>query len=132
MQSMPVEVLPVAQDDVDQALMFIAVDDPAASDRLLEDILKALDQASHFPFSGVEVTVGGRRARHYYRLHVPPYNIFYRIIKDRIVVMRVLHERMDVRRHLTITDSLTGILHGADSEEQLKKEALQRKLNNPD
>ena len=132
MQSMPVEVLPIAQDDVDQALMFIAADDPAASDRLLEDILKALDRASHFPFSGVEVVVGGRRTRHYYRVYVHPYNIFYRIIQDRIVVMRVLHERMDVKRHLTRTDSLTGILAGTDTIEQAKEERLQKKLNDSD
>ena len=126
MKSMPVEVLPIAQDDVDQALMFIAADDPVASDRLLEDILKALDRASHYPFSGVEVVAGGRRTWHYYRLYVHPYSIFYRIIQDKIIVMRVLHERMDLKRHLTRTDSLTGILPGTDTIDQAKEERLQK------
>ena len=100
MQSMDVEILPIAQEDVDQALLYIAADDPDASDRLLNGILEALDRASCFPFSGTEIVVGGRRTRHYFKLYVHPYNVFYRIIQDKIVVMRVLHERMDIRRHL--------------------------------
>ena len=100
MQSMPVEILPIAQDDVDQALAYITTDDPDAADRLLDGIMEALRQASRYPFSGVEIQIGGRHPRRYLRLYVHPYNIFYRIIQDRIVVMRVLHERMDTRRHL--------------------------------
>lgn len=101
MPSMPVEVLPIAQDDVDQALLYIAADDPMAADRLLSEILCALERASHFPFSGDEVVVGGkRRTRLYLRLYAHPYNIIYRIIDEKIVVMRVLHERMETRRHL--------------------------------
>ena len=101
MQSMPVEVLPIAQGDVDQAVLYIAAEDPAAADRLLDGILAALDQVSRFPFSGDEVVIGGkRRVRIYQRLYVHPYNIFYRIIDEKIVVMRVLHERMDTGRRL--------------------------------
>lgn len=101
MQSIPVEVLPVAQEDVDQALLYIAADDPTAADRLLDKILAALDQASQFPFSGDEVFVGGKtRSRIYHRLYVHPYHIYDRILDEKIVVMRVLHERMDAGRHL--------------------------------
>ena len=101
MLPMPVEVLPIAQDDVDQALLYIAADDPTAADRLLDSILSALDQASRFPFLGEEIVVGGRKRAHLYlRLYVRPYSIFYRIMDEKIVVMRVLHERMDTRRHL--------------------------------
>ena len=101
MQSIPVEVLPVAQEDVDQALLYIAADDPTAADRLLDKILAALDQASQFPFSGDEVFVGGKiRSRLYHRLYVHPYHIYCRILDEKIVVMRVPHERMDAGRHL--------------------------------
>ena len=100
MNSMPVDILPIAQEDVNQALIYIATDDPDAADRLLDRILEALDQASRFPFSAAEVTVGQRYPRRYYRLVVSPYNIYYRVIRDRIVVMRVLHERMDAGRRL--------------------------------
>ena len=100
MPSMPVKVLPISSDDVEQALTYVSVDDPSAADRLLESILAALEQASHFPQSGDMITIGKRRQRVYYLLYVHPYNIFYRIIDSTVVVMRVFHERMDTGRHL--------------------------------
>ena len=95
-----IEVLPIAQEDANQAFAYIAADNIDAADRLLISIAEALDLASRFPFSGVEVLVGGRRQRHYFRLYVHPYCIYYRVIEDRIVVMRILHERTDARRQL--------------------------------
>ena len=56
MQSMTVEILPIAQDDVDQALAYIAADNLPAANGLLADILEKLDQASRFPYSGTEDT----------------------------------------------------------------------------
>ncbi len=100
MNSMSVEVLPIARDDVNNALVYIAVDAPDAADRLLDQLLAALDQLSRFPLSAPEVLIGGRHPRKYYLVPVPPYNIYYRIIGERIVVMRVVHERMDAPRYL--------------------------------
>ena len=51
MLPIPVEILPIAQEDVDRALIYIAANDPAAADRMLEELLAALDQVSHFPSS---------------------------------------------------------------------------------
>jgi len=100
MNSMPVELLPIARDDVNNALVYIAAEDPGAADQLLDELLAAMDQLSRFPLSAPEVSVGGRHPRRYYRVPVPPYNVYYRIIGDRIVVMRVLYERMDAPRYL--------------------------------
>lgn len=100
MSSIPVEILPIAREDVNNALVYIAAEDPDAADRLLDRLLSALDQLSRFPLSAPEVMVGGRRARKYFRVPVPPYNIYYRIIRDKVIVMRVLHERMDAPRYL--------------------------------
>lgn len=100
MRSMPVKILPIAREDVRNAIIYIASDDPEAANCLLERILEALDRASHYPLAAEEVTVGGKYTRRYRRLTVPPYNIYYRIIQDKIIVMRVLHERMDERKHL--------------------------------
>ena len=100
MPSMTVKLLPIAQDDVDQALAYIAADNPDAADVLLEDILKKLAQAAEFPGSGAEIVVGKRVVRTYYRLCAHPYNIFYRIMGDAVLVMRVLHERMDLKGRL--------------------------------
>lgn len=100
MNSMPVEILPIARDDVNNALVYIAIEDPDAADRLLDELLAALGQLSRFPLSAPEVMIGGKRLRKYYRVPVHPYNVYYRIIGDRVVVMRVLHERMDAPRYL--------------------------------
>lgn len=100
MSLMAVKILPLAQEDVSQALIYIASDNPSAADDLYSNILKALEQAAEFPYSAMEVLVGKRFQRRYYKLNVKPYNIYYRIIQDTIIVMRVLHERMDTARHL--------------------------------
>ena len=100
MNSMPVEILTIARDDVNNALVYIAIEAPDAADRLLDRLLAALDQLSRSPLSAPEVMIGGKRPRKYYRVPVSPYNIYYRIIGERIIVMRVLHERMDAPRYL--------------------------------
>ena len=94
---MIVEILPIAQDDVDQALIYIAADDPAAADRMYDDILEKLNQVSQHPYSATEIMIGRRVYR---KVYVHPYNLYYRIVHDRILVMRVLHERMDTRTRL--------------------------------
>lgn len=98
MRSMTVKLLPIAQEDVNQALIYIAADNPSAADALYHSIVKALEQVAAFPRSATEISVGGRRR--YFRLHVKPYHVYYRIIDDTILVMRVLHERMDAARRL--------------------------------
>ena len=69
---MIVEILPIARDDVDQALIYIAADDPAAADRLYDDILEKLNQVSQHPYSAPEITIGRRVYR---RVYVHPYNL---------------------------------------------------------
>ena len=100
MSLMAVKILPLAQEDVNQALIYIASDNPSAADDLYSNILKALEQAAEFPYSAMEVLIGRRFQRRYYKLYVKPYGIYYRIIHDTIIVMRVLHERMDTAKHL--------------------------------
>lgn len=94
---MIVEILPIAQDDVDQALIYIAADDPAAADRLYDNILEKLNQVSQHPYSAPEIVIGRRVYR---KVYVHPYNLYYRIVHDKILVMRILHERMDTRTRL--------------------------------
>ncbi len=100
MQCRDVKLLPLAQADVDQALATVGAENPAAADALLEDILARLRQAAQFPQSGAEIVVGTRSARRYYRLYARPYCIYYRVTEDTILVMRVLHQRMDMESRL--------------------------------
>ena len=97
MPSMNVEILPLAQQDVDQALVYIAADDPDAAHRLLERIMKKLREVAEQPYSGEECAVGRRIYR---KLYVRPYVLYYRIIHEHILVMRVLHEKMGSSRFL--------------------------------
>ncbi len=100
MNCMPVKILPIALEDVNQALIYIALDNPAAADRFYDSLMKALEQASAYPNAAKQIAVGKRVQRLYYKLYVRPYHVYYRIISDTIIVMRVLHERMDADRHL--------------------------------
>ncbi len=97
---MDVKILPLAQEDVNQALIYIALDNPSAADDLYANIMKVLEKAAEFPYSATQIFIGKRSQRSYYKLYVRPYILYYRIIQDTIIVMRVLHERMDMTRHL--------------------------------
>ena len=94
---MNVDIMPLARDDVDQTLYYIATDDPSAADRLLDGITDKLRQLGSQPYSGME-TIVGRRV--YRKVYVRPYVIYYRVLRDRVVIMRVLHERMATGRQL--------------------------------
>lgn len=73
---------------------------PISISPLYSGVIKVLEQVAEFPYSAAEIVVGRRYQRCYYKLYVKPYGIYYRIIDDTIIVMRVLHERMDATRHL--------------------------------
>ena len=94
---MNVEIMPLAQQDADQALVYISADAPDATHRLLERIMKKLREVAEQPYSGEECVVGRRVYR---KLYARPYVLYYRVIHERILVMRVLHERPDTRRQL--------------------------------
>lgn len=97
---MKVELTPLAQEDVDQALIYLAADNPNAADDLLNDILHKLQQIGQFPQTGSELVIPSRYPRRYLRVYAHPYVIYYRIRNDAVIVMRVLHERMDLRRYI--------------------------------
>lgn len=97
---MNVKVLPIAREDVNRALVYIAADDPAAASELYDGIIAALHRAAEFPHAAPQIAVGGRRNRVYFKLYVKPYHIYYRVIQDTLIVMRVLHERMDADSRL--------------------------------
>lgn len=100
MTALPVELLPIAQEDVNQILITIRADNPPAAEKWLDRLLEGLEQASRFLFSAAEIVVGKRMQRYYFRLYIRPYHVYYRVINNTIVVMRVLHERMDREKHL--------------------------------
>ena len=97
---MAVKLLPLAEDDVLQALTYIGADNPDAADRLYRQMLDAMERAGQFPYAAEEIVVGSRRPRRYYRLSVPPYHLYYRTLGEDVLIMRVLHQRMDAAARL--------------------------------
>jgi toxin ParE1/3/4 len=83
----------LAQNDAIEIWEYIAQDNEAAADKVIDQIDDRIKSLSMMPLSGAAVnyispdirrTVGGR------------YSIYYRPIEDGIEVLRILHER---RRH---------------------------------
>jgi toxin ParE1/3/4 len=69
--------------------LFIAQDKPGAANEMVREIYRAARQLETFPEMGRQTTVPTVR-----RLVVSPYLLFYRIEKDRVVILSVLHGKM--------------------------------------
>ncbi len=89
---------PRAQSDLDEIWNYTAArwnDDQG--ERYIRDIWQAVEAVAGDPRKGRvcdEIRLG-------YRKHpVGSHVIFYRVSKDAIVVIRILHQRMDFERHL--------------------------------
>jgi predicted transcriptional regulator len=55
----------------------------------------------------------------YRSTHTAHHHIFYRVERDTVVVVRVLHESMDVQRHLDVTKERgIEVLSSAPSDEK--------------
>lgn len=100
MNSMPVEILPIADNDVREAITYIASDNPQAAGKLLDAIQAVIGRLSQYPHSGSAADIHGMRRYHYHKAPVPPYVIYYRIHNETLLIVRVLHERMDAKAYL--------------------------------
>jgi toxin ParE1/3/4 len=81
---------PSATRDVDEYLGYVAVDDPAAAERLALHLREAAQRLLAFPGLGRPGRVGKTR-----ELVVPgtPAILAYRVHADRVEVLRVLHAK---------------------------------------
>lgn len=70
---------------------------PEQADSYIEDLLSAFDLLCEQPRIGVQRKRGKQTYR---RWPVGAHAIFYRIEEGRVSVVRILHNRMDERRHL--------------------------------
>lgn len=90
-----VRLLPVAEDDLDEILVFIAADSLTAALSLAEKIEKRLAELSRFPKMG-RVPNESELARAGYRyLVIDDYLVFYTIEKRTVFVHRILHGARD-------------------------------------
>jgi toxin ParE1/3/4 len=84
---------PAAQEDVDALWAYIAQHDLAAADRMIDRIVDATGRLVQFPYSGRD---HGDRHPGLRSITASPYLVFYRVMADRIEIVRVLHGARDV------------------------------------
>jgi plasmid stabilization system protein ParE len=90
-----VRLLPVAEDDLDEILAFIAADNLTAALNLADRIEKQLAELSNFPNLG-RIPQESDLARAGYRyLITKDYLVFYTIEKRTVFVHRILHGARD-------------------------------------
>lgn len=94
-----VDVLPLAQSDIDGALKYIAVElvNPKAALDLLDGFRQCFQNLKKFPFSGSELKANGSLKYAYRWILVDSYLVFYTVNEpdERVIVMRVLYASFD-------------------------------------
>jgi toxin ParE1/3/4 len=92
---MPVAVVfsPAAERDIDDIWLNIALENPAAADRLIDSIGQRSEQLAEFPELGRLRPDIAEDAR---SLNVGSYIILYRIAKRTVEVIRIVHGARDL------------------------------------
>ncbi len=93
---MRIELAAEARAQLDEAIAFIGVDDPAAALRMYERLDAAFRRASRYPSSGRRIPEWPRTA--YREVIVPPYRVFYRRERDVLWVVGVWHGAQTPKR----------------------------------
>jgi toxin ParE1/3/4 len=94
---MKIRRLPQAIRDVDEIWLYIARRDPDAATRLVERLMSSVARLADYPESGParpEIGVGARSVT------VGNYLVLYRVERESVDIVRVLHKAMDLGRHL--------------------------------
>ena len=93
---------PAAVDDMDEIFSYISQDNITTSELILEKLDKKIRKLESFPNIGsvlpddeYSIIQPGYRF-----IVVKPYLVFYRIIKDSVILSRILHGRRDYLREL--------------------------------
>jgi len=87
---------PEADADLEEIWCYVAADDPAAADRLVDSFVERFTMLADFP------DIGRRRdelAPGIRSVPVGAYVIFYRMFEDTVQIVRVLHGARDLERH---------------------------------
>ncbi len=97
-----VKYTPAAVDDMDEIFSYISKDNAAAAEALLDKLNDDIGNLAEFPNMGSvlsedEFTLVNRGYRF---IVIHPYLVFYRIIKNTVVIHRILHSRRDYIREL--------------------------------
>jgi addiction module RelE/StbE family toxin len=89
-----VVIHPQADRDIEEAFVYIALDNLEAGNAFLEAIRQSNDHLSEFPFSGAETAFSNRRLQNIRVWPVSKYKkylVFYTVTEDSVQIIRVLH-----------------------------------------
>lgn len=93
-RSRPVTLLAAAERDINEAVAWYDGQRPGLGDAFVRDVGERLERIEAYPESH-QVAVGRvRRAV----LHGFPYSVLYRVLRDRVEVVAVLHSHADPTR----------------------------------
>ena len=91
MEAYDVRFLEEALDDLEEIILFIAQDNPAAAMRIHDEIIRKADNLTTFPKLGRLVPDAKMSKAGYRMFLVGSYIMFYRIVGQNVFVYRVLH-----------------------------------------
>ena len=74
---------------------FIATDAPLTADQVIRRLISSMDRLTDFPFSGR--VVPEYEVKEIREIIDPPYRILYRVYRDRIEIVSVIHSRQTLR-----------------------------------
>ena len=90
-----VRFLPVAEDDLNEIVTFIALDDPTAAESFVDKLESRLEQLGRFPDRGPSPRDERLKAMGYRYLVIGDYLVFYTVEPKTVLVHRVLHGARD-------------------------------------
>ena len=95
---LPVIWRPRAQLDRESLLLRLGVElgNKKAAVNAFRAISDAVERIGEFPGSGRQVDMDGLDHGDYRVVYARPYRIFYRIVAERAIIYRILHERQDI------------------------------------
>lgn len=88
---MPITWTAEAIGDLQSIRLYIADFNPTAAKGIARRLLDAAEGLVTFPARGERVAGNRRRLS-----TVPPYSIYYRLEREQVVILRVLHDRRDL------------------------------------
>ena len=91
MEKYDVELLPAAYTDLDEIFDYIMADNPQAATGMLDNIMESLRRLENFPHSGAPLLGSAMQKFNFRIVIIDPYIAFYRFIKDKVIVYRILH-----------------------------------------
>jgi len=91
METYDVRFLQEALDDLEEIVLFIAQNNPAAALRMHDEVIEKANNLSILPKRGRPVPDSKMRKAGYRMLLVKPHIAFYRVIDQNVFIYRVIH-----------------------------------------